>query len=78
MRRSRGAAFGGVPVKGENWIRFRVRTMKNWTGVTDSDWYAFRSERKLEDVDLWRPSSGPCYQPTSGHALPVQAEAPGS
>lgn len=35
--------------------------MKFWTGVTDNDWYSFLSERKLDEVNFWRPSPGPYF-----------------
>ncbi len=35
--------------------------MKFWTGVTDNEWFAFLSERKLDEVNFWRPSPGPYF-----------------
>jgi hypothetical protein len=35
--------------------------MKFWTGVTDNEWYAFLAERRLDEVNFWRPSPGPYF-----------------
>ncbi len=30
--------------------------MKAYVGVTDGDWYRFLAERRIDEVNFWRPA----------------------
>jgi putative restriction endonuclease len=35
--------------------------MKFWVGVTDNEWFSFLSQRELDEVNFWQPSTRPPF-----------------